>query len=322
MRIFIVTPAGRRSRSGNRNTAVRWAALLREAGHVVSVATDWNAKPADVLIALHARRSHASIVSYRASHPRGPLVLALTGTDLYRDIELDANARASMTMADRMIVLQEDGLSRLTRTERTKTRVIYQSAVPLARTDPVKRFFELVVIGHLRQEKDPFRAALDCAYLEASSRIRVLHLGAALSDDFAREARDLMQSESRYHWLGELPHWKVRRYLSRARALVITSRMEGGANVVSEALAADLPVLASRVSGNIGMLGSDYGGYYPVEDECALAGLMGRFESEAGFRQQLQRQCAARKPLVSAAHEKSSLVALVAEAVHSARISS
>jgi len=319
MRIFIVTPAGHRSRSGNRNTAVRWAGFLRSAGHRVAVDTEWKGQTAELLIALHARRSHASIARYREACPRNPLILALTGTDLYRDIDFDANARKSMVLADRMIVLQDDGLDRLSTEERSKTCVLYQSAEPLVRTSPVKRTFELLVIGHLREEKDPFRAALAGVHLSPRSRIHILHLGAALSPDYAEEARRLMTNEPRYRWLGELPHWRVRKYLARARALVISSRMEGGANVVCEALAADVPVLASRVSGNIGMLGADYAGYYPVGDERALAVLMDRFESDSAFRAQLERQCAARKPLVAVERERDGLSALVLSTTRTAR---
>jgi putative glycosyltransferase (TIGR04348 family) len=311
MRIFIVTPAGKGSRNGNRNTAVRWAHLLASLGHATSVETEWAGQPTDLLIALHARRSHPSIARYRNSSPAAPLVLALTGTDLYRDIRFDADAQASMRLADRMIVLQEHALNELAAEMRAKTHVIYQSAAPLRRSQPAVRSFEIVVIGHLREEKDPFRTALACRFLPPASRLRVLHLGRAMSEEMQRDAQRLMRIEPRYLWLGERPHWQVRRYLARARALVISSRMEGGANVASEALAGDVPILASAVSGNIGMLGEDYEGYYPVEDERALGALLEQFETDAAFRRRLQAQCRSRKPLISVKRERASLRALI-----------
>ena len=313
MRIFIVTPAGRGTRNGNRNTAVRWADMLRSLGHQVAVETEWTGQSTELLIALHARRSHPSIVRYRQADARAPLVLALTGTDIYRDIRFDTDAQASMRHADRMIVLQDHALNELSPQLRRKTRVVYQSAIPLRRSKPAMRSFDLAVIGHLREEKDPFRAALACRYLPATSRVRILHLGRAMSDEMQAQAEVLMRAEPRYRWLGERPHWQVRRYLARARALVISSRMEGGANVASEALAADVPILASAVSGNIGMLGADYAGYYPVEDERGLAALVGRFERDPAFRRELQAQCKLRKPLISVARERSSLKALIGE---------
>ncbi len=316
MRIFIVTPAGKGSRNGNRNTAMRWAHLLESLLHKVTVDTVWNSQPADLLLALHARRSHESILRYRQSHPTGRLVVALTGTDLYRDIKHDADAQVSMRLADRMIVLQDQGLNELAAALRSKTRVIYQSAVPLVRTKPVIRSFEIAVIGHLREEKDPFRAALAARFLPASSRVRILHLGRAMSTQMQAQALRLMTDEPRYRWLGELPHWRVRRYLARVRALVISSRMEGGANVASEALAAGVPILASSISGNIGMLGEDYEGYYPLEDEHSLGALIAKFESSAAFRRRLQSQCNARKHLISADRERTGLAALVRELAH------
>ena len=313
MRIFIVTPAGRGTRNGNRNTAVRWALLVRSLGHKVEIDTQWNEQPTDMLIALHARRSHPSIARYRAARPSDPLVLALTGTDLYRDIRFDTDAQASMRFADRMIVLQEHALGELAPDLRAKTRVIYQSAAPLRRSKPAARSFEIVVIGHLREEKDPFRSALACQYLPGASRVRILHLGRAMSPQMQAEAQRLMRAEPRYHWMGEVPHWRVRHHLSRARALIISSRMEGGANVASEALAGGIPILASAVSGNLGILGSGYAGYYPVEDERALGALIARFESDAAFRRLLQAQCRLRKPLVSAKRERAALGQLLDE---------
>ncbi|MCC6531495.1 MAG: TIGR04348 family glycosyltransferase [Burkholderiales bacterium] len=311
--IFIVTPAGRDARNGNRNTAVRWAALLRSLRHEVHVDTRWDGTRADVLIALHARRSHDSILRFKTVAPGRPLVLALTGTDLYRDIRVDESARRSMALADRMIVLQDMGPAELTASLRAKTRVIYQSARPLARKPSTQRWFDIVVVGHLRDEKDPFRCALAAFHLPAASRIRILHLGRALEAQYEHEARHLMQTQARYRWLGERPHARVRALLARARALVVSSRMEGGANIVSEALAAELPVLASDIGGNIGMLGSDYAGYYPLGDERALARVLGRFEADADYRMLLEAQCRARKPLVACERERAALAALLRE---------
>jgi putative glycosyltransferase (TIGR04348 family) len=315
VKISIVTPAAARSRNGNRNTATRWAAFLRELGHRASVEQQWSAEPADLLIALHARRSFDSIRDYAARWPGRPLVVVLTGTDLYRDIKTDRNAQQSLELATRLVVLQELGALELPPRLRRKTQTIYQSASPVPAPPRLSRSFEVVVSGHLRDEKDPFRAAAAAALLPEESRIRVTHMGGALSPAMVKEAQAWMAREPRYRWLGELPRWRAMRILARSRLMVISSRMEGGANVVCEALACKVPVIASRVRGNVGMLGREHPGYYPLADEHALARLLLRAERDKAFYATLARSCAARAPLVTPARERASLERLVAEAM-------
>jgi putative glycosyltransferase (TIGR04348 family) len=241
------------------------------------------------------------------------LIVALTGTDLYRDIRTDHNAQESLRLASQLIVLQDQGTRELAPALRRKTRVIYQSVTPVAPQAPITRWFESCVAGHLRGEKDPFRAAAALHYLPPQSTARVIHLGRALDTAMADEARQWMTLEPRYTWLGERPHWQTLRRLAHARIMVISSRMEGGANVVGEALAAGVPIIASRIPGNVGMLGGDYAGYFPVTNERALARLLWRAESDAEYYRLLKKQCHARKPLVSPARERAALKRLLAD---------
>ncbi len=281
--------------------------MLRELGHKVTVQIDWDGSPADLMLALHARRSHASIRNYVMCYHDQPLIVALTGTDLYRDIRTDAEAQASIQLATRMIVLQEMGLMELAPPLRRKTRVVYQSAPVIRRPPALKSCFEVSVSGHLREEKDPFRTAAALAHVPQASRMRVTHIGGAMSSDMAAQARAWMKREPRYRWLGEVTHGKALRLVARSRLMVISSRMEGGANVVSEALANNVPVIASRIPGNIGMLGKDYAGYYPLEDERALAHLLTRAENDHAYYQRLCAQCRTRKRLVTYASERKAL---------------
>jgi len=313
MKIILITPSASVSRTGNHNTACRWAGFLRQLGHRVNIQVEWDGTPADLMLALHARRSHESMRRFAEKFPCRPIILALTGTDLYRDIRHDASAQRSIQLATRMIVLQEQGLLELEPEPRAKTRVIYQSAPPVRPYPKLKTCFQVCVIGHLREEKDPFRCASALRYMPPGSRIRVIHLGGALSPTMAEEALALMQVDKRYHWLGNRPHWQSMKKLASSHVMVISSRMEGGANVICEALAAGVPVLASDITGNIGMLGADYVGYYPCGDEQALAKLLWRAESEATFYAQLQAQCAARRPLFTPEQERAGLEHLLAE---------
>ena len=311
MKIALITPAGARSRSGNRHTATRWAEMLRSLGHSVRVERRWDGWRADAMIALHARRSHDSIASFAARRPEAPLVVVLTGTDLYRDIRSDRDARASLELADRLVVLQEMGRRELAPRLRRKTRVIYQSAGDMAPRVP-RMGFRIAVLGHLREEKDPFRCALALAHLPDLPEIEVVHLGEALSPAFAREARRLMRRDRRYRWLGNVPHAKALEWLAASRLLALSSRMEGGANVVCEAAAARVPVIASRISGNVGMLGRGYPGYYRLGDERGLARLIRRAVVDPAYYARLKRLTDARRALFRPAAEREGLRRLLA----------
>ena len=313
MRIALITPYGREHRNGNWHTAARWARFLREAGHTVRTQVEWDGRGADLMLALHARRSFASIRAFAERFPSRPLIVTLTGTDLYRDIHEDADAQRALELAHRLIVLQERGPDELAAHLAAKTRVIYQSAPDIARQPAPPHTFEVLVIGHLRTEKDPFRAALATAYLPEHSHIRVTHLGGALSEEMAETAEMAQNKLPRWTWAGDVPHRTVLKRLARAHLLVISSVMEGGANVICEALAACVPVLASHMPGNVGMLGEDYPGYFPVGDERQLARLLLMAESDPDFYADLLSHAHARRGLMRPEQEASRLRQAVAE---------
>jgi putative glycosyltransferase (TIGR04348 family) len=312
-RLFIVTPAGAGARNGNRHTALRWAALLRSRGHRVRVALDWHGEPCDALIALHARRSAESIARYAQTGK--PLVVVLTGTDLYKDLPDSAAARRSLELADRVIVLQEAALAELDRATRRKARVVYQSADPRLRRAPPADRLRVCVIGHLRAEKDPLRTVAALALLPAAMNVEVLQIGAALDPALGKAAESWMAREPRYRWLGALPHRRALGWLARSHLLVVSSLMEGGANVIAEAARIGAPVLASRVSGNLGMLGRHYPGYYPLGDEAALARLMARAASDRAFLGKLDHALRSRRHLFAPAAEGRALARVVDEAL-------
>lgn len=298
MKITIVTPAGKGERSGNRATAVRWARLMRKLGHKVDIATDYDGGSPDLLVAIHAWRSAGAVERFRQAHPVAPLIVGLAGTDIYQfQHSHGAEVHRSMALADLLVCLHDLVHRSIPADFHRKLHVIRQSAASLCRVQPGKRHFDLLVIGHLRDVKDPFRAALATRTLPVDSRIRVLQMGKAVETGFAAQAAEEMRTNPRFRWRGELPRANVRRHMARARAMVISSRSEGGANVVSEAIMAGLPILASRIDGNVGLLGSDYRGYFPVEDTETLRSLMLRFEREPSFRGELSEQIAARARL-------------------------
>ena len=312
MDIVLVTPAKAGMRVGNRNTATRWASLLRALGHRVRVQVAWDGRAADVMIALHARRSHAAIAAWAERHPDRPLAVVLTGTDLYRDIECDATAQRSLALATRLVMLHEPVDGRLRR-YRDKLSVVVQSAPRIARPAPLRQAFEIVVSGHLRDEKDPFRTVAALAHVPAALPIRVTHLGGALDPTLERVADEWMAREPRYRWLGEKPHRAALRHLARARLMVISSKMEGGANVVCEALANGVPVLASRVPGNVGLLGRDHPGLFPLGNEQALAKLIRRAVTQPDYLRALECAGTRRRSSVTPAAEQAALARVLRE---------
>ncbi|MCG6861046.1 MAG: TIGR04348 family glycosyltransferase [Chromatiaceae bacterium] len=308
MKISLITPAKKQSRAGNRTTAVRWARIFQELGHCVRVAVDYDHQPADLMVALHAWRSAESIVAFRERYPDRPLIVALTGTDIYRFlVSHPETTLRSMEIADVLVCLHDLVSQDIPQRFGGKLEVIYQSALPLSRARrPSRRNFDICVIGHLRDEKDSLRTALAVRDLPASSRIRVIHLGKAHNADWAERAREEMTLNPRYFWRGEVPGWAVRREFVKTRLMVLSSVMEGGANVVSEAVVAGVPVVASDIPGSIGLLGEDYPGYYPVGDTAALTELLSRAETDGGFLARLTRACHDRAALFTPERERES----------------
>lgn len=316
MKLCIITPAPTGSQVGNRVTALRWSGLLGELGHKVELLTTYDGQPCDLLIALHARKSHAAVARFHQLYPAQPLIVGISGTDLYQDLPHSPQAQQSLEWATRIVVLQAKAVDLLPATARTKARVIHQSAVPVANPYPRSAAtFDVCVIGHLRPVKDPLRTAWAARLLPVTSCLRVLQVGSALSPEAAAEAEQEMRDNARYVWLGEKPQQETLRILGGSHLLCLTSFSEGGANVISEAIVQGVPVVSSRMDGSVGLLGEDYPGYFPVGDSTALAQLLLRCETDRGFLQELTDRCLRLRPLFTAQAERASWASLLAELV-------
>jgi putative glycosyltransferase (TIGR04348 family) len=306
MKISLITPAKKRSKDGNRTTALRWARILRDLGHRVDISVDYQGKRTDLMIALHAWRSAASISKYREIYPDGPLIVSLTGTDINEFIHSDPTPTlASMENADALVCLHDLVIDITPKRFRKKLHVIYQSAPTLTqKRHPATKFFDICQIGHMREVKDPLRGALALRDLPESSCLRLIHLGKAHNKKWEKKGLAEMRRNPRYLWKGERSGWQVRRELARTNLMLITSLSEGGANVVSEALVAGVPVIASKINGNIGLLGENYPGYFSVGNEKALKKLLLKCEHDQAFMEDLNRRCKARARLFGLAEEK------------------
>lgn len=299
--------------NGNWQTAWRWSRMLREHYRVALVA-QWDGGHADAMLALHAKRSATSINRWASMQPHRPLAVVLTGTDLYRDIESDADAQRSLIQADRLVVLHERAIEDLPAVHRRKAIACFQSTpTRLSHTRKPQRHLRAVMVGHLRAEKSPETYFAAARRLAGRPDILLDHIGSALDPALGAEARTLQQACSTYRWLGPLPHAGARRRIQAAHVLVHPSLMEGGAHVVMEAVRSGTPVIASRISGNVGMLGVDYEGYFELGDADGLANLLEQCRDDPTMLGRLGAQCALRAPLFEPALEQATLLTLLAE---------
>ena len=325
-RVLIVSPATEAANNGNWHTAARWAQMLQPDCEV-AIAQDWDGTPYDVLLALHARRSAPAIArwaqAHAAPHNAPGLAVVLTGTDLYRDIQTDAQAHASLRLARALVVLQECGPDALPNALHPKARVIFQSAASHAPLPKPTLPLRVVMVGHLRDEKAPQTLWEAARLLRGHGDIAIEHIGGALDAALGEQARACMAQCPQYHWRGALAHGDTLHAIAQAHVLVHTSRMEGGAHAILEAVCNGTPVLASRIPGNVGMLGADYGGYFALDDATALAHLLLRCRDERaetdGLYALLQRQCAARAPLFAPQAEAEAVRALVRDLLPASR---
>ena len=309
--------------NGNWRTARRWQRLLDGAARV-RITKAWPDEHADgdtLMLALHARRSAGPIAAWGQAHPGRGLVVVLTGTDLYQDIASDASAQRSLALAQRLVVLQECGPDAVPAPWRAKTRVIFQSTpsqLPLPRDPAV---LDAMMVGHLRAVKSPQTLFAAARLLADRGDIRISHIGDAVAEpELAQEARRTEAACEGYRWLGPLPHEETLERIRAAHVLAHTSAMEGGAHVILEAVRCGTPVLASRVPGNVGMLGAGYEGYFPHGDAHRLAALLRACRAgqqadnpAAGLLARLTAQCALRAPLFDADAERNALLNLIRE---------
>ena len=293
MKITLITPAKKHSKNGNRTSAVRWARFLDAQGHTTQINTQYDGTPCDLMIALHAWRSADAINLYKVRYPNGPLIVALGGTDVNTFLKSDPNVTLpAMEKADALVCLHDQIFESLPKHLSKKLHVIVQSATPLTSPrKPSKRNFDVCVIGHLRDEKDPLRTALAAGLLPETSRIRVFHLGKAHNDAWAKAAQKEQKLNLRYHWKGEVTASQVRREFAKTQLMVLSSNQEGGANVISEAIVAGVPIIASNIPGNTGLLGKNYPGLYPVGDHQALSNLLNQAETNPEYLAQLEKTC-------------------------------
>lgn len=312
MKIQIVSPSSSVKRTGNTCTSSQWMELLIEAGHEVTREAAYKPGKVDLLIALHAERSYRAIEKYRSEHPGGPLIVGLGGTDIYPSVT--PTGYRSMEMADALIALQDKAIEQVPEPFRDKVHIILQSAHPFPSPRPKStRYFDLCVVGHLRDVKDPMLAAWASRSLPEDSTIRIRHAGGILDAKYQAIVSVERNINPRYEWLGELSGDDTARLISSCYAMILSSQSEGGARVVGESIVNGTPVLSTRIDGIVGLLGEDYPGFFPVGNDEKLAELMYRLETDADFREELQTATREKTPRFSRKLELKLLDQLVSQ---------
>jgi len=239
--------------------------------------------------------------------------VALAGTDVYGDLPGAPRSMEALGRAARVVALEPAAAARLPDAVRRKARVIEQSATPIERITPASERFEVLVLAHLREVKDPLLPAAAVRLLPADSRVQVLHAGAALERELAAAAARETERNPRWRWLGGVSHAAARELLARARLLVLPSREESCSNALVEALSSAVPVLAARAPGTESVLGADHPGLFPVGDSAALAELLARAESDPPFLALLCARSQALAPGFDPARERADWEQLFAE---------
>lgn len=324
-RLLIATPAGRGSRTGNRVTALRWAAFLRSAGHHVKIIGEYDDEAAELMIALHARRTLSMQMAFKrqGNASKCVLIVALTGTDIYHGWPNNEELQWAKEAIDGIIVLQTDMKERLPASLQARCLVLMQSSaltpvstpvnVPVITETTCESALRLIVAGHLRAEKAPFLLAESVHQYLPSARLLIQHCGGEVTSGYVDMAKQWMVQESRYHYLGELTRRQTHEHMRNADILVNTSTVEGAPAVVIEAVASHIAVIASDIPAHKAILGERYPGLFPVGDALALAKLITRVLQQPAFLSELRRHIIERAVLFTVPYEKARLLHWLAQ---------
>ena len=251
MQILIVTPNVAGVRTGNISSAEQWKWIMGELSHRVEIAAEFRAGDFDWLIVLHAVKGARAVADCRRQCPKTRIAVVLTGTDIYP--EPSAVALETMAAADRLVGIQPAAAEMITAELRHKLRVIVQSSTGCG--VPVKKTFapfEVCVVGHLRDVKDPMLTAAAARLLPEGSQIQVSHAGAILDPKYEALVEAEQRENPRYKWLGQLDADAVRELICASQLLVLSSISEGAGRVVGSAIAKGTPVLSTRIHGVVG----------------------------------------------------------------------
>ena len=264
MKVCVASPYPLSDLKGNSVTTARIVRVLDEGGIEARGSHGYDGEPTDILITLHAIKGAPALFDFKKRKPKGKVVILLTGTDIYQGLPKGSKmGEDALREADRIVVRQEAAILRLPEQVRAKTVVIRSSLDPIAvKASPSQSRFIISVVGHLRPVKRPFLTIETLDQHPEWSDVEVWQIGQALDEEMRKTAEFWAEEDERYRWFGGVPRMESLALCCKSSLTINSSILEGGANAVLEAMTMGVPVLASRIEGNVGLLGNDYPGYF------------------------------------------------------------
>lgn len=268
MKVCVASPYPLSELKGNSVTTKRIVEILQEGRIDARGSHLYDGLPADVLISLHAVKGAPAVEEFCEKRPEGRVVVLIAGTDLYDTLPKGSEAGyRALEKADRIVVVQETAVQRLPEIFQEKAVVVPNSLDPISvEANPGESPFIISVVGHPRPVKRPFLTIESVSKHPEWEDLEVWLIGKALDDESRRKAEEWGEKDARFRWFGGLPREEALKLLAKSNLTVNSSVSEMGANAILEAMTIGVPVLASRVEGNEGLLGEDYPGYFD-EDE-------------------------------------------------------
>jgi len=253
-----------------------------------------------------------AVFDFREACPNGKVVILITGTDLYESLPAGSElGQRALLEADRIVVVQEAARLRLPEEVREKTVVIAASLDPIEiKAEANATPFAISILGHPRPVKRPFMVIEEVAKHPEWNEVEVWQIGEALDEESSQEGAAWLKKDSRYRWFGGLPREEALALCAKSSLTVNSSILEGGANAVLEAVTMGVPVLASRIEGNVGLLGEDYPGYF---EEGELGEVLERIIGGEMDLDEWVRLASERLPLFSRETESTSWLELLAD---------
>ncbi len=304
--VLIYSPYHTDDVAGNTVTAQRLARQLGESEEekwAVKIITPQDELvQARCLIVLNAWRSRQVIERFQEKNPEASVVIILTGTDINHEKIHDDQWEVRQTMAkvDRLVVLQAEAVKNLPVELKSKCEVILPSVnLPpgLKHQGSEGGQFRVILAGRFRPEKRPELVLAACRDLPSNTELSLEWYGAMTSDQAAH-----------FSWKGEVCQQELWQEIALSDAFLNASSEEGGANAVCEAIALGVPVIASRISGNIGLLGRCYPGYF---EEGELSSFLEKVSQDRVLYGEMKAAVIERQPLFDDRQESQAWRSLV-----------